>query len=102
MNPIKYAIEFANNIVNKFSDKIIAVILYGSVARGDYTMDSDIDLLVILEDFSIKMAKDIAGEQFKILVKTGVEISAKVYGYNDFNKFKKLKHLLWKKCLEME
>lgn len=36
--------DFANSIK---SDKIKLMILFGSVARGDYRPDSDIDILVV-------------------------------------------------------
>lgn len=41
---IKIAKEFANAIN---SNKIIKIILFGSVARGDDTEESDIDILII-------------------------------------------------------
>ena len=43
-NRLEIAREFANAIN---SDKIKRIILFGSVARGDDTEDSDIDILVI-------------------------------------------------------
>ena len=43
-NRVKIAHEFANAIN---SDKIVRIILFGSVARGDDTEDSDIDILIV-------------------------------------------------------
>ena len=40
-NRVKIAYEFANAIN---SDKIVRIILFGSVARGDDGEDSDIDI----------------------------------------------------------
>jgi predicted nucleotidyltransferase len=42
-----YAQIAANYILNLYQSEIIAIILYGSVARGTETEDSDIDLMVI-------------------------------------------------------
>jgi len=33
-----------------FEDELVSVILFGSFARGDFTRDSDIDLLIVVED----------------------------------------------------
>lgn len=43
-NRVKIAHEFANAIN---SDKIVRIILFGSVARGDDAEDSDIDILIV-------------------------------------------------------
>ena len=43
-NRVKIAYEFANAIN---SDKIVRIILFGSVARGDDGEDSDIDILIV-------------------------------------------------------
>ena len=43
-NRVKIAYEFANAIN---SDKIVRIILFGSVARGDDGKDSDIDILIV-------------------------------------------------------
>lgn len=44
-----------------YGDKLVSVILYGSCARGDYTEDSDIDIMVLLnippEDVTKEMLK---------------------------------------------
>ena len=43
-NRVNIAHEFANAIN---SDKIVRIILFGSVARGDDGKDSDIDILIV-------------------------------------------------------
>ena len=35
---------------DKFGDRLVSVVLYGSVARGDNRKDSDVDLLVVIKD----------------------------------------------------
>ena len=47
-NRIQIAREFANAIK---SDKIIKIILFGSVAREEDTEDSDIDILIISNEW---------------------------------------------------
>ncbi|MGH7802162.1 MAG: nucleotidyltransferase domain-containing protein [Thermodesulfobacteriota bacterium] len=40
--------EFKERLRMVYKDNLKEVILYGSVARGDYTEESDIDVLVVL------------------------------------------------------
>ena len=42
--------DLKERLVRELGDKLDSLILYGSVARGDYGRESDIDILVILED----------------------------------------------------
>ncbi|QIW22759.1 nucleotidyltransferase domain-containing protein [Sulfolobus sp. S-194] len=37
-------------LLQEFGDKLISVVVYGSVARGDSRKDSDIDLLLVIRD----------------------------------------------------
>ena len=41
--------ELVEAIIKTLEDQVISVILYGSMARGDYNEDSDWDLLVLLD-----------------------------------------------------
>ena len=59
-NRVEIAREFANAIN---SDKIIKIILFGSVARGDDHEESDIDILIISnhrEDIDDIISEEIA------------------------------------------
>jgi|WetSurMetagenome_2_1015567.scaffolds.fasta_scaffold619813_1 uncharacterized protein len=42
--------DLNERLVGELGDKLDSIILYGSIARGDYGLESDIDILVILED----------------------------------------------------
>lgn len=41
---------YKKELVEYFGSRLVSVILYGSLARGEFSADSDIDLLVIAED----------------------------------------------------
>ena len=47
----KILIEFNNQVKEILGNRLKKVILYGSYARGDYSKNSDIDLM-ILTDFN--------------------------------------------------
>lgn len=58
---IGYAMSFASFLVDSsMGDKIDSIILFGSVARGDFTKESDIDIF-------IDCSKNLEGESKKIL-----------------------------------
>ncbi len=42
--------EFKASLQQLYGDRLRDVVLYGSYARGDYDDESDIDLMVILND----------------------------------------------------
>ena len=80
--------EIARNFANTIkSDKIKLIILFGSVARGDYRPDSDIDILVVSN-----FRKDIWPEITEIIADTVLEqgelLSIHVISENNFNETK--------------
>ena len=70
-NRIQIAREFANAIK---SDKIIKIILFGSVAREEDTEDSDIDILIISNEWE-QIDSLITDEVFKVVLNTEELIS---------------------------
>ena len=42
--------ELEKRIKDSFGDKLKKIILYGSYARGDYDSESDVDILVLIDD----------------------------------------------------
>jgi len=37
-------------LLDEFGDRLISVVVYGSVSRGDHRNDSDVDLLIVIKD----------------------------------------------------
>jgi predicted nucleotidyltransferase len=52
--------EYINQLHNLYGRHLKKVFLYGSYARGDFTMDSDVDIMILvdLEDDEIKQYSD--------------------------------------------
>ena len=48
--------DYTNDLQKIYGNHLKTVILYGSYARGDYTEESDIDIMILLdiEDMKIK------------------------------------------------
>jgi hypothetical protein len=76
--------HFLALVMEEYKDQIIAVVLYGSVARGEAEPTSDLDLILIIEDppspyekstkrFILKVEDRLKdGEEFQGLVKNGL------------------------------
>lgn len=81
-NRIEIAREFAEAIK---SDDIIKIILFGSVARGDDTEDSDIDILIIRSK-SDELTDEINSIATDIILEKDELISPHVMSEEHFNK----------------
>lgn len=76
--------EFAD-IIN--SDKIDKIILFGSVARGDDTADSDIDILIV-SSFADEIESYIDDEVVNVILDKEEIISAHLMSEEHFNQTK--------------
>ena len=83
-NRIQIAHDFAKSINSKYIKKII---LFGSVARGEDTEDSDIDILII-SDFEDIIEPIISDEVLKIVLDKEEFVSAHVMSQNKLDKIK--------------
>lgn len=81
-NRLELAKEFAKSIK---SDDIVQIILYGSVARGDDTEESDIDILII-SDHQNEIQEKITSESFKIVLNNQEVINPIIMSTDRINK----------------
>lgn len=70
--------EFKSNITSALGDKIISIKLFGSKARGDETPESDIDLLVEVNERTGRVEDAVYDAAFEANLKYGVFISARI------------------------
>ncbi|MBN1328169.1 MAG: nucleotidyltransferase domain-containing protein [Candidatus Heimdallarchaeota archaeon] len=79
-----------NYLIETYDEKITRVIIYGSKARGEATKDSDVDVLVVVEDTvncSI-VRKSLSDLLWEILMTEGELVSVIVIPeslYNNYN-----------------
>lgn len=66
-----------------WGDRIEEVILFGSTARGEATVASDVDLLVITSEEDYHLRRNLIGLAYDILLETGVNLSVKVLSRDD-------------------
>ena len=57
---LEVARQFAAQLRERFGDRIEAIRLFGSAARGDWSTDSDVDILVLLRDMTPSDADDVS------------------------------------------
>ncbi|MDR0911811.1 MAG: nucleotidyltransferase domain-containing protein [Methanobrevibacter sp.] len=86
MDRKQLAIDFAKSLNYPEIEKII---LFGSVARGDDTTDSDIDILIITKNDGDRhiIEKDLYKKILDIMIKTGELISTKIKSIKYYNKY---------------
>jgi predicted nucleotidyltransferase len=68
----------------KYGEGIERIVLFGSVARGDYREGSDVDMLIVAHDTSWAFRLRLAAEATEVLLREGVYISAKPISPEDF------------------
>lgn len=62
----------------------VTVVVYDSEARGNTMPDSDIDLLVILQEYYPDVMRIISKTAFETSLAVGRKISVEVYSMEDF------------------
>ena len=77
--------EYAELIKEIYKSALKAVILYGSYARGDYTEDSDVDILILVD-----MAEDEIG-------KSRERLSSLTYDFNEVHDLKIMPEVIGEK-----
>lgn len=90
--------EVTRNLINKYVDLVRgiygehlkSVILYGSYARGDYTQDSDIDIMILLDlsDIDIKEYRhELSGRTYDFIMEYDLDIKPIAKNKDHFNKW---------------
>ena len=75
---------FITRLKNQFNDAIYTIILYGSKARGDALIDSDIDLLIVMESDDWTVRNQISDIASRISLKFDILISPHVVSQNNW------------------
>ncbi len=81
-------LEFSEQVQRILGDSLTKVILYGSFARGDYTDNSDIDIMILttLSDEEIEKVEDtIFNVAFEFQMEYFVDISVVIKNEEQFN-----------------
>lgn len=80
--------EFSKDMRRILGKDLSGVVLYGSYARGDYTKDSDVDIMILVKcsDEAIREYLDQVSDcAFDYLMKYGIDISPVIKNEEHFN-----------------
>jgi len=72
--------EYVTRIRSRFPDRILAVVLFGSKARGDADPESDIDLFVLIDAESNEFRSELWRIASDVSLEYNVVLSPRVFG----------------------
>ncbi|MDD1728909.1 MAG: nucleotidyltransferase domain-containing protein [Methanospirillum sp.] len=75
-------------VTNTYSEKISDIILFGSVARGEDTKESDIDLLIVGKKEDWQLERELIDLAYDIGLEYGVYLSVKYVSADTYNRQK--------------
>lgn len=82
------ALDFSRQVKKILGNNLSKVILYGSYARGDYTSNSDMDIMILttLSDREIEQIENsIFDLAFDFQIEHSIDISVVIKNENQFN-----------------
>ena len=75
--------HFIEKLKGTLGDRLVAAVLFGSSARGDWDESSDLDLLIIVERY-VEIESFLIDICVEIIMDHGVSIAPLVWDINDF------------------
>ncbi len=88
--------EYLDRLRARFADRVLRVILYGSRARGEGDAESDLDVLVVVDDGDWKFQDEVALESFEPSLKYSALISPHIWDRAHYSKQKKSRLLFYR------
>lgn len=95
LTPMLYAVEYSrfdalsakiklaiNDFLKELNEKPVIAVIFGSYARGDYTKDSDIDVLLIFQ--KLEREKHIENTAKRVSMRTNTQINPVYLDYSVF------------------
>ncbi len=80
--------QFAEGLKERFGDHIVRILLIGSYARGDYREDSDVDVVVLLDQSTRELRDHIYDYWTEFLVQYEFDIALKLLDSTTFRNWK--------------
>lgn len=82
----RYAIErFGETVKSRLSEYVVRMSVFGSKVRGDYSEASDIDILVIVKERSLRVMDQIAEITSDLNIEFGLSIAPVVFSENEYD-----------------
>ena len=81
---------------SKYPGRILSTVLFGSVARGDFTRDSDIDVLVVVDRLDVDFKWDIWGVGSQVSLEFDVILDLHVFSQAHWGSLRAKHRTLWR------
>lgn len=82
----RYAIErFGETVKSRLGENVIRMSVFGSKVRGDYTEKSDIDILVIVKERSLRVMDQIAEITSDLNIEFDLSIAPVVFSEYEYH-----------------
>ena len=88
--------ELARRLHSEYPDRILAMVLFGSVARGDFTPDSDVDILIIANNADADFEWDVLGIGARVSLECDVIFNLHVYSQDLWKTLQSARRTLWR------
>jgi len=81
--------DYIKLLRKQYESKILKVTLFGSVARGEYSKESDADILIVVSVSNAKIKDKISMSAYEIMLKNNVVLSPIVMDFGTYDWYKK-------------
>jgi predicted nucleotidyltransferase len=88
--------EYVAGIGDRFPDRILSVILFGSKARGDANVESDVDLLVLVDAEDREFRSELWHIASDLSLKYNLVISVRVFAQARWSETRRLRPPLYR------
>lgn len=88
--------ELLRRLHAKYPGRIVSTVLFGSVARGDFTGDSDIDVLIVADKEDTAFKWDVWGIGARVSLEFDVIFNLHVYSRALWESLRANRRPLWK------
>lgn len=76
--------EFLTKLREQHGSEVVLVSLFGSKVRGDFDEESDIDVLLVVENRNSQLWEDIVEIETELMLKYGAVISSLIMGRDNY------------------
>ncbi len=88
--------ELLRRLQAKYPERILLIVLFGSVARGDFSPDSDIDVLVMTDKLDTDLKWDIWGIGSEVSLEFDVLFNLHVYPRTLWESLRAKRKTIWR------